>query len=133
MPAKTGLERLPENWAGIVAKEYLEGASDVEVRSKLRMTAKLWDILYNDPESIEFREIVDFGRMLSHSWWIGQARTNLKDRQFNSNLWLSYMKNQFGWSEKSTTTTKSSDMMSNDELDARIKEVVAKYKKVVKS
>ena len=133
MPAKTGLERLPKSWAGIVAGEYLDGASDVEVRAKLRMTRKLWDTLYNDPETTEFREVVDFGRMLSHAWWVGKARENLHTKTFNANLWLSYMKNQFGWSEKSTTTTKTSDMMTNDELDSRIKEVVEKYKKVVKS
>jgi hypothetical protein len=130
---KTGLERLPEGWVGIVSEEYLSGASDVEVKAALRMTTKLWDNLYNDPESSEFREIVDFGRMLSKAWWMTQARTNLHDRKFNANLWYMVMKNQFGWSEKSTTTNKTAETMTTDELDAKVRKAVEKFVKTVKA
>lgn len=129
---KTGLDRLPSGWAKTVSTAYLNGASDVEVRAELRVTKKLWDHLYNDPISSEFKEIVDFGRMLSKAWWMAQARTNLKDRQFNANLWHTYMKNMFGWSDKTEITTKDSESLTSDELDQRIDQAMKKFAKVVK-
>lgn len=129
---KTGLARLPNGWEHTISQEYLSGASDVEIRAKLRITKKFWDILMSDPETIEFREIVDFGRMLSKAWWMGQARENLNERTFNSTLWYTYMKNMFGWSERTTTTTKTAEDMTGDELDARIEEALKKFRKVHK-
>lgn len=130
---KTGLDRLPSGWAKVVSVAYLEGASDVEVRAELRITKKLWDHLYHDPVSSEFKEIVDFGRMLSKAWWMSQARMNLKERSFNANLWHTYMKNMHGWSEKTTVTTKEASDLSGDQLDERIAEAFKKFAKVVKS
>lgn len=129
---KTGLARLPEGWATIIAKQYQAGASDVEVRAELKMTKKLWDHLYKEPETSEFKEIVDFGRMFSHAWWLTQARMNLKERSFNANLWYTYMKNMFGWSDKQTTVTKDASELSGDQLEARIEAAMNKFHKVVK-
>jgi hypothetical protein len=124
---KTGLARLPQGWEGIIAEEYLAGASDIEVMAKLRITRKFWDILLTDPESVEFREVVEFGRLLSQAWWLTEGRVNLKERQFNSSLWYMNMKNRFGWSEKTESTTKTASDLTSDELDERIKAAMKKF------
>lgn len=130
---KTGLARLPKGWETTIGTAYLKGAADVEVRAELRITRKFWDILMTDPDTAEFREIVEFGRMLSQAWWLGQARTNLQNKQFNAPLWYMVMKNQFGWSDKTTTTTKDSNDMTSDELEERITAALAKFKKVTRT
>jgi hypothetical protein len=127
------LKKLPKGWETILADEYQAGASDVEVRARLKMTESLWDVLYHDATGSEFKAVVDFGRMLAKAWWLSQARSNLKSRQFNANLWLMVMKNQYGYSEKSTVTTKHVEEMSQDELDSRIKEAMKKFDKVRKA
>ena len=123
-------EKLPKDWQKILANKYLEGASDVEVRAELRMTDGVWDSLYGDPTSSEFREIVDFGHTLAKAWWLAKARTNLTNRNFNTALFTAVMKNQYGWSDKSTLVTKTAADLSDDELNERIKEV---YKKLGKT
>jgi hypothetical protein len=42
------------------------------------------------------------------------------------------MKNRFGWSEKTTTTTKDSEDLTSEELDTRIQEALKKFRKVAK-
>lgn len=127
------LAKLPQGWEQIIAKEYTEGASDVEVRAKLRMTQGVWDSLYDDMVNTQFREIVDFGRVLSKAWWMSKARENLSSRNFNGNLWLMVMKNMFGWSEKTTISTKEPSDLSHDELMSRISEVQKKLEKAHKA
>ena len=126
-------EKLPKGWEAVVSKEYESGASDVEVKARLRMTAGVFDSLYNDPVTTNFRQIVDFGRMLAKAWWQRQARENLKDRQFNANLWYMVMKNQYGYSDKTTVSTKDATDLSTDELDAQIREQVKKFIKTDKA
>lgn len=127
------LKKLPKGWEKILATEYKEGASDVEVKARLKMTQSLWDVLYNDATSSEFKSVVDFGRMLAKAWWMTQARKNLHSRQFNATLWLMVMKNQYGYSDKSVVTTKHVEDMSSDELDSRISEAMKKFTKVKKA
>ncbi len=133
MELNPNFKRLPSGWEKTLASEYLEGASDVEVRAKLRMTQGVWDSLYGDPVNTQFREVVDFGHILSKAWWMSKARKNLHDKTFNANLWLMVMKNQFGWSEKTTFTTKEVTELSDDELMERIKELNKKVDKAHKA
>ena len=126
------LARLPKDWEKIVATEYMEGASDFEVMASLRMTKPLFDRLYGDPETAVFKDVVDFGRLMAKAWWYRRGRQGLDSRQFNGNLWYQIMKNRYGWSEKTTTTTKDVEDMSSDELDARVAEAIKKFNKVVK-
>ena len=97
------------------------------------MTPALWDSLMSDPTSSDFKATVDFGRMLSKAWWMSKARKNLDNKAFNANLWFMVMKNQFGWSEKTMTTTKEAVDLSADELDERVTAALAKWKKAVKA
>jgi hypothetical protein len=126
------LAKLPQGWEKILAEEYQAGASDVEVMARLRMTKGMFDELYGDPISSHFKQVVDFGRMLAKAWWYRQGRTNLNSRQFNGNLWYQIMKNRYGWSEKTTTSTKDSEDMGAEELDNRIAEAIKKFQRVVK-
>lgn len=126
------LRKLPKGWEAILAEEYQAGASDVEVRARLKMTKGLWDSLMNDPLGSEFKEVVEFGRMLAKAWWFRQGRIHLKDSKFNANLWNMFMKNQYGFSDKTQVTTKNAEDMSQEEIDERIERAFAKYKKVAK-
>ena len=124
------IKGLPEGWEQVVGTEYMEGASDTEVRAKLRITTSLWDSLYNDPQSSSFKQIVDIGRMLAKGWWLEKGRKALRDKQFNANLWHMNMKNRYGWSDKTEVHTKDADGMSSDELDKAVKDAVAKAKRL---
>ena len=121
---------LPEGWDRVVGQEYKEGASDTEVRAKLRITDALFQSLYHDPQSSSFREIIDIGRMLAKGWWLEVGRKALRDKQFNAALWHMNMKNRYGWSDKTEVHTKISEDMSSDELDKAVKDAVAKAKRL---
>lgn len=126
------LAKLPEDWQKTVMAEYRAGASDYEVMATLNMTKGLFDKLYNDPTTGVFKEVVDFGRLMRKAWWYRQGREGLTSRQFNGNLWYTYMKNCFGWSEKTTTTTKEAEDLTEEELNQRIEEALKKFRRVVK-
>jgi hypothetical protein len=126
-------EKLPKGWETIVSKEYESGASDVEVKASLRMTSGVFDSLYNDPVTTNFRQIVDFGRMLAKAWWMRQARVGLRDKTLNANLWYMVMKNQYGYSDKTTVSTKDAVDLSDDELNDKLVQAVAKFTKTHKA
>jgi hypothetical protein len=123
-------KNLPTGWQKIVGTEYKEGASDTEVRAKLRITESLWQSLYNDPQGSAFREIVDIGRMLAKGWWMREGRKALRDKGFNQALWYMNMKNRYSWSEKTETSTRVGQDMSSDELDEAVKAAVKKAKRL---
>lgn len=127
------LQKLPKGWEKLLADEYQVGASDTEVRAKLRMTQGVWDSLYNDSVDTQFREIVDFGHTLGKAWWLTTARHSLFRKDFNTPLWLGVMRNQYGWSEKPTITTQVPSDLSDDELRERIKSINAKLSKADKA
>jgi hypothetical protein len=123
-------KNLPAGWEKIVGLEYKEGASDTEVRARLRITESLWQSLYNDPQGSAFREIVDIGRMLAKGWWMREGRKALRDKGFNQALWYMNMKNRYSWSEKTETSTRVGQDMSSDELDEAVKAAVKKAKRL---
>ena len=107
---------------------YQVGASDTEIKAKLRLTDGTWANLYNDPE-FPFREVVDFGRILAKAWWLTIGRENVSKpaKDFNANLWLMNMKNRWNWSDKTTVkSTKDVEDMDSEELDAKVREAVKK-------
>jgi len=118
------IKKLPKEWEAVIANEYKEGASDTEVRAKLRITKSLWQSLYNDPQSSAFRQIVDIGRMLAKGWWLHEGRKALRDKAFNASLWHMNMKNRYGWSDKTEVTSRVAEDMSSDELDTAVIEAV---------
>lgn len=112
---------LPKGWASIAADMYKDGASDTEIKAKLKVTTGLWDSLYNDPLASNFREVVDFGRMLAKAWWLSEGRSNLQNKIFNANLWHMNMKNRYGWSDKTEIRTKPIKELTDEELDMYIR------------
>ena len=124
----SNIKVLPKGWEQVVATEYKEGASDTEVRAKLRVTLSLWQSLYNDPQGSAFKEVVDIGRMLAKGWWLEAGRKALRDRSFNANLWHMNMKNRYSWSDKTEVSTRIAEDMSSDELDEAVKRAVTKAK-----
>ena len=124
------IKKLPPEWPAIMGEMYAEGASDTEIRSRLKMSRRLWDNLYNDAVSSSFKEVVDFGRELAKGWWLEQGRVNLTNKQFNAVLWHMNMKNRYGWSDKTEVTNKDAVNMSADELDKAVESAMLKIKRL---
>lgn len=116
------------DWLKIVTEAYQEGYSDVEVCRELRITLKQFSKLYTDND--KFAELIDFGRMLSHAWWMEKARRNLNDRAFNTSLYVMVMKNRYGWAEKlEAVAVDPNDAQSIKELRARLEKELPKLVK----
>ena len=122
------LEKKDPDWRKTALALYDQGASDREVMKELALSPGSWEVLYNDVLESDFRELVDFGRLLSHAWWESQGRINLRNKQFNAALWTINMKNRFGWSEKTEQSMTNLDYgnMDSDTLLKEIKELNAR-------
>ena len=116
------------DWVKVLTDSYKEGFSDVEVCRELRITMKQFTSMYDKND--KFAELVDFGRMLSHAWWMEKARKNLNMRDFNTSLYVMVMKNRYGWAEKlEASQVDSSDIQSVRELRARLEKELPKLVK----
>jgi hypothetical protein len=116
------------DWVKVLTDSYKEGFSDVEVCRELRITMKQFTSMYDKND--KFAELVDFGRMLSHAWWMEKARKNLNMRDFNTSLYVMVMKNRYGWAEKlEASQVDSSDLQSVRELRARLEKELPKLVK----
>ena len=116
------------DWVKVLTDSYKEGFSDVEVCRELRITMKQFTSMYDKND--KFAELVDFGRMLSHAWWMEKARKNLNMRDFNTSLYVMVMKNRYGWAEKlEASQVDSSDVQSVRELRARLEKELPKLVK----
>ena len=100
-PKKT-LKDLPKNWKELILSIKKDGGSDVEVRVALDISEELWRRFEREIE--EFSRTVKRGRDLCESWWLERGR-QLENRSFNAVLWYMYMKNRFGWKDKTDVTS----------------------------
>ena len=98
-------------WAKRVIALYEAGASDAEVAASERITIKNYYQQIGD--NAAFAQLVEFGRTLSQAFWEKQARLNITNKQFNTPLWAFYMKNKFGWADK----TESVNVNENNNMD----------------
>lgn len=115
------------SWATQIIDYYKNGYSDMEVAASLNITKREFNAMLNDNPT--FNKIVDLGRTLSAAYWEGLARTNVKNKTFNTPLYNFYMKNKFGWADKiETTNTNDNNNMNLDQLRT---EVMRKVKKLV--
>ena len=74
-----------------------------------------------------FAKLVEFGRTLSAAYWEGLARTNIKNKTFNTPLYNFYMKNKFGWADKiETTNANENTNLSLDQLQDKINQQLKK-------
>lgn len=77
-----------------------------------------------------FAQVVEFGRTLSQAHWEGLARKNISNKSFNSPLYAFYMKNKFGWADKTETiNTNENTNVNLDELRTKISRDVADFLK----
>ena len=107
-------DRSPE-WRKTMLSMYDQGASDSEIMKELGLSLGSWESLYADVMESDFKEIVDYGRLMARAWWDAQGRINLFNKQFNTSLWVINMKNRFGWSEKTEQSLTNIDYKSKDD------------------
>lgn len=117
-----------QNWAKTVIEMYTAGASDAEVAAFHRLTEQ--EYYRQLGENSALMKLVEYGRTLSKAFWEGQFRKNLTNKQFNTSLLAFYMKNKYGWADKTenvdTANAGSSDL---DALRGQITKEVAKFLK----
>jgi hypothetical protein len=117
-----------KDWARQLIALYSDGCSDAEVAAELKITIK--EYYRTITENPTFGKLVEFGRTLSQAFWEKQARTNLTNKQFNTPLWSFYMKNKFGWAEKSESVSQTENLNTNlDDLRERVNKEVARFVK----
>lgn len=111
-------KELPEGWLKTITEGYTAGYSDIEICKDLKITWKQFEKIYDGNDS--FAELIDFGRMLSHAWWMSKARTNLNDRTFNTPLFIMKMKNTYGWSDKVEALNTTNNTESLEDMRAKL-------------
>lgn len=113
-PALEKLEAKNPDWRVDIANLYDQGASDREIMREVGLTPHQFKALYDDM-NIDFRELVDLGRMLAGAWWEAQGRKNLFNSKFNTTLWKFNIANRLGWSEKTETSNTNIDFSNMDD------------------
>lgn len=116
------------SWAKQLVDLYSAGYSDAEVAAELKITIKEYYKTISDNAS--FAKLVEYGRTLSQAFWEGQARKNLANKQFNSPLYAFYMKNKFGWADK--TESVNTNENTNTDLDSLRQQVNQEVLKFIK-
>lgn len=123
-----GIVQSGREWAKEVVELYREGASDAEVAASQNVTIRAYYKEITDNPA--FAQLVEFGRTLSMAFWEGQARKNIGNKGFNSPLWAFYMKNKFGWADK-TESTNTNENITGD-LDTLRQQVTKGVEKWIK-
>jgi hypothetical protein len=106
-----------------IEKAYCSGASDIEICRLLKIRPTQFQDRINRDRN--FKELIEIGRMLRRAWWMEQGRINLTNPRFNRNTWSDFMKNEFGWSEKTETVTETKER-SVEELAKELGPTMAK-------
>lgn len=92
------LKGLAANWKEEALQLASVGASDIEIRTALALTADRFDLLMK--ESVEFQSVLLECHDASQVWWEQQGRSNLHTKGFQTSLWHINMKNRFNWNEQ---------------------------------
>lgn len=117
-----------KEWAKTLIALYSDGCSDAEVAAELKITIKEYYTQVRDNPA--FGKLVEYGRTLSQAFWEGQARKNLTNKTFNTSLWSFFMKNKFGWAEKSESVAQTENLNTN--LDALKQQVENEVNRFIK-
>lgn len=115
-------------WAKEMLDLYEQGASDIEVCSHLRLTEKEFDKRYKEDDL--FQRLVQIGRLRAKAFWYSQQRHGLRDKTFNTILYIKTMQNRYGWADKSENTErKPLDQMDENEMKEELDSLLKKYGK----
>lgn len=116
-----------KDWAKNIIDMYSGGASDAEVAASCRVTlAEYYNQLNDNPA---FGKLAEFGRTLSQAFWEGQFRKNLTNKQFNTSLLAFYMKNKYGWADKTENVNSDTGSTDLDTLRGQLTKQVAQFLK----
>ena len=109
------LSRSNEEVVGEMLTYYEQGMSDVEVATKLRISEKAFNILY-DSDPI-FAEYVDFGRQSAEAYWLGRARKGVdKGAKVDANMMKLVTTNMTRWRDKVERSDKDDYKHSKEDL-----------------
>ncbi len=112
--AELGAEK--PDWQKKMLAMYAAGCSNREVMRELDLTPNRWRALEKDILASDFAELVEYGLMLSAAWWEEQGRVNLRNKDFNTSLWLANVKARLGWG---TDAANESEMQASDSEDLK--------------
>lgn len=77
-----------------------------------------------------FSRLVQIGRLQAKAFWYKQSRLGLRDRSFNTVLFIKTMQNRYGWSDKTENTErKPDDQKSEDELKQELDNLMRRLAK----
>ena len=115
------------DWQKKMLAMYAAGCSNREVMRELDLTPQRWKALEADIISSDFAELVEYGLMLSAAWWEEQGRINLRNKDFNTSLWLANVKARLGWG---TDAQNESEIRTSDaeDLKRQLDVLMDKYK-----
>lgn len=107
-------------WIDRMLDLYSEGRSDIEVCRDLGITRKQFDNYM--ATSTAFKDLVDRGRDYAQAHWFSQARTNIKNKEFMTELFKFWMVNNYGWSSsKADTKRDPNEAVNLDKLKEELK------------
>ena len=118
------------HWADHLTQLYSEGAQDAEVCKALKLSHRQFsDRERND---VLFAELVEAGRLAAKAWWLelGRKHAKLGAGSQSFSFWYAYMKNVYGWSDKSEAQVEIAKNMSTDDINARLRAIQNKIKKL---
>lgn len=116
------------DWATQLLELYKMGCSDAEVAAEMKMPISQYRQQIKD--NVTFAKLVEFGRTYSQAFWEGQGRKNIGNKSFNTPLWSFYMKNKFGWADKSEVIAQNENI--NTDLDGLRTQVNAQVESFIK-
>ena len=121
------LEKEKPDWQKKALAMYAAGCSNREVMRELDLTPARWKALESDIVSSDFAEIVEYGLMLSAAWWEEQGRVNLRNKEFNTSLWLANVKARLGWGDSAASDTLDMRNADAEDLKRQIDVLMGKY------
>jgi hypothetical protein len=108
---------------------YNEGLGDTEICREIKLTPRQFEKRKIDEPL--FAQLVEFGQIARKGYWLELGRKAAKNGAPSQafNFWISFMKNEFGWSEKSEVKD-TSNQISTDELKTKLASLSNKLKHI---
>lgn len=118
----------PPSKLDLCLQEYALGAADVEIAKILEMTeSQFYD---TEQDNAAFATFVQKGRTLAKAFWYELSRKNVKNKEFNTPLYVINMKNRYGWADKvDTNDTTDKDPVNLDDMRAQLRKQMTKIAK----